>query len=254
MKGQGKRLNILTGSEIQELYGLPKFTYEDRIRYFFLNPLEEKELDYLRSTKSKVYYILQLGYFKAKKMFFTFNYQDVKEDIHYIIQRYFPQDNELSDIEVSKPTRLTQQAVILKLLNYQLCTQENKKELQERAHYLVTIYTRPIYVFKELFNYMKKHRIVIPGYSFMQEDIVGKALTDERNRLETAVMQYIPEEGQRALEKLLSAEDNLYELTFLKREPRDFSYKEITQERVSRRFVLKYTLRRFLFSNEHICL
>jgi hypothetical protein len=78
---------------------------------------------------------------------------------------------------------------------------------------------------------MENHRIGIPGYSFMQEDIVGKALTEEKKRLENEVINYISDHDKNALDMLLSAEDNsLYELTFLKKEPRDFSYKEITTE------------------------
>jgi hypothetical protein len=94
MEGTGKRLKILSKNEIQELYGLPNFTYEDRINYFSLNLLEKKELDELRSVRSKIYFILQLGYFKAKKMFFTFNFQEVNEDIVYLLQQYFPNENQ----------------------------------------------------------------------------------------------------------------------------------------------------------------
>jgi len=75
MKDPGKRLKILTNNEIQELYGLPHFFQDGREKYFYLNPLEMEELNNLRSKSSKVYFILQLGYFKAKKMFFIFSQQ-----------------------------------------------------------------------------------------------------------------------------------------------------------------------------------
>ena len=88
--------------------------------------------------------------------------------------------------------------------------------------------------------------------------VVGKAITYEKNRLEAAVKQDINKDSQKALDKLLTAEDSLYELTFLKREPRDFSYKEITIE-VSKAESLKelyHLARDFLpkleISNENI--
>jgi len=84
MKDPGKRLKILTNNEIQELYGLPHFFQDEREKYFYLNPLEMEELSNLRSKSSKVYFILQLGYFKAKKMFFIFSQQEVQEDIEYM--------------------------------------------------------------------------------------------------------------------------------------------------------------------------
>ena len=60
MSNPGKRLKILNKSEIQELYGLPDFTHEERVMYFSLDSLENKELENLRSNLSKVYFILQM--------------------------------------------------------------------------------------------------------------------------------------------------------------------------------------------------
>jgi len=48
MDDPGKRLKILTKNEIEELYGLPRFSYEEREKYFSLELLEENELDKLR--------------------------------------------------------------------------------------------------------------------------------------------------------------------------------------------------------------
>lgn len=224
----GKRLTILARSEIQELYGLPQFSYEDRVKYFSLDPLEKKALKRIRTIPSGVYFLLQLGYLKAKKMFFVFEPHEIKDDIHYILERYFPQEEEFPT-EIPKATKEGLQESILKLLCYRNCTQEAKRTLQEKANYLATICTKPIYIFKELLNYLEHQRFIVPGYSTMQT-IVSSALANERDRLENAIVQHIPEEGQKSLDKLLSAEDSLYEITLLKREPRDFSYREITME------------------------
>ncbi|HPO60778.1 MAG TPA: hypothetical protein PLN45_04430 [Exilispira sp.] len=58
MTDLGKRLRIITNNEIQELYGFPHFTCEEREIYFSLNHSEEKELEHLRGVPSKVYFIL----------------------------------------------------------------------------------------------------------------------------------------------------------------------------------------------------
>jgi TnpA family transposase len=229
MSDPAKRLKILTKSEIQQLYDLPNFTYKEKDIYFSLNPLEEKEVQLLRTFPSKIYFILQLGYFKSKKIFFVFEFHEVQEDTQYIVERYFPDVQELPNIKMPRSSRIVQQERILKLLNYQNCNQERKNILQEKANYLTTIYSRPVYIFRELLNYLEHQRITIPGYTTMQ-DIVGKAIIHEKNRLKAAVQQEINKDSQEALDKLLTAEDSLYELTFLKREPRDFSYKEITME------------------------
>jgi hypothetical protein len=111
-----------------------------------------------------------------------------------------------------------------------MCSPAWKQKLQEKACSLVTIYTKPIYVFKELLNFLEHHRIVLPGYSFVQEEVVGKAMTGERKRLEQAVIDGIPEEQRTQLDNLLTAEESLHQLTLLKHEPKDFGYKEIQRE------------------------
>jgi hypothetical protein len=230
MHDQNKRLNILTAKEIQALYGIPEFTPEERIAYFTLDPLEEEQLKNIRYMNAAVYFILQLGYFKAKKQFFFFDSQDVTDDIKYILQRYFLNESEKTYLTISKPTRLYQQTQILQLLDYRICSPAWKQKLQEKASSLVTIYTKPIYVFKELLNFLEHHRIVLPGYSFMQEEVIGKAMTDERKRLEQAVINGIAEEQRAQLDNLLAAEESLHQLTLLKHEPKDFSHREIQSE------------------------
>lgn len=53
MHDSGKRLTILTAKEIQELYGLPTFTPEERDFYFSLNPLEKQALDRMRGMAAR---------------------------------------------------------------------------------------------------------------------------------------------------------------------------------------------------------
>jgi hypothetical protein len=180
------RLTILTPKELQTVYALPQFTDEERDTYFSLDPREKQALDEFGTFIAKMYFILQLGYFKAKKQFFVFDVQTVADDVTYILHRYFPTVAELSDLTISKPTRLAQQTEILRLLDYQICSREWKQKLQEKASQLVTIYTKPVYIFKELLNFLENHRVVLPGYSFLQEKVIGRVITDERNRLEKA--------------------------------------------------------------------
>ncbi|MFK4469372.1 hypothetical protein ABH960_005008 [Bacillus sp. RC252] len=84
-----KRLTILTTDEIHQLYSRPLFTAKERVQYFSLSQMENELLYTLRSIKSKVYFILQLGYFKSKQLFFQFNLSEVEEDIQYILKVHF---------------------------------------------------------------------------------------------------------------------------------------------------------------------
>src|SRR5450756_406159 len=97
---------------------LPQFTDDEKGLYFSLDPLEEQIVNEIRTYTAKTFFILQLGYFKANKQFFVFSLQTVADDAAYLLRRYFPQVPELSDLTISKPTRLAQQTEILRLLRW----------------------------------------------------------------------------------------------------------------------------------------
>lgn len=64
-----KRIYLLPEAEIADLYARPVFNKSEQSLYFEMN---QAELDLLRqfgTTRTKVYFILQLAYFKAKNQF-----------------------------------------------------------------------------------------------------------------------------------------------------------------------------------------
>ena len=71
--------------------------------------------------------------------------------------------------------------------------------------------------------------MVAPGYSIMQ-DTVGGALVDEQRRLASIVQSHLAPSDHAALKALLGDSQGLYEITLLKRDPRDFSNGEIKSE------------------------
>ena len=71
MNVNSRRLSILTKSEIDDLYGLPRFSDDDRSLFFDLSAVEQKAVDAVHTCSSAVHLILQIGYFKAKQQFFV---------------------------------------------------------------------------------------------------------------------------------------------------------------------------------------
>ena len=71
MGADSRRLSILTAREIDDLYGLPRFTENDRLLYLDLSPAEREAVDGVHTTSAAVHLVLQLGYFKAKPRFFS---------------------------------------------------------------------------------------------------------------------------------------------------------------------------------------
>lgn len=118
MSQAGKRLTILSKLEIEELYGLPQFNDAERQLFFDLNDSEKQAAESRNSIESRVHFILQLGYFKCKTTFFSFRFAQVRDDVKYIVGRYFP-NAKLPRTMVSSRTRVDQYSSILKLLNTQ---------------------------------------------------------------------------------------------------------------------------------------
>jgi Domain of unknown function (DUF4158) len=78
------RITILEDAEIEELYGRPRFTHDERVHYFALTPEERAVADGHYSLASRVLFILQAGYFKAKTLFFSFG------QLHHLLQCLHP--------------------------------------------------------------------------------------------------------------------------------------------------------------------
>ena len=242
--------------EIEAIYGIPRFTPYERQEYFSFSLKELAALEQLHSIKSQIYYLLQLGYFKARHMFFVFNLQEVSEDRSYIIEQYFP-NFQFTDFDITKVTRLKQQRLILKLCNYRSCDAEERRKLESKARQAASVCAKPVYVFRELMHYLQEQRLVVPGYSFMQ-DTIGKALTDEQERLTNIVRNHLNDSDIEDLNRLLEDSTGLYEITQLKREPKDFNLSEIKREihrgiKIGELYQLaKRLLPHLLISNESI--
>ena len=64
-------LKILNLHDIQSFEFPPKFTSEERKRYFYLMQWSQEFLNSLQTTQNKVGFILQYGYFQNTGRFFN---------------------------------------------------------------------------------------------------------------------------------------------------------------------------------------
>lgn len=182
MATNSRRLSILTVQEIDDLYGLPCFMEEERHLYFDMSPAEGNLVDSVHTISVAVHLILQIGYFKAERQFFIYAREAVTGDLEHILRRYFPA-RDIAEIKVlSKPTRLEQQQVILNLFDYQLCGAAATSELEQKAQRVAMLSTQPIFILREALQYLTNQRIVVPGYTYLQ-DMVGRTVSGERQRI-----------------------------------------------------------------------
>jgi len=140
-----KRLRILDDGELEAMYGRPRFSADERIRSFTLTPAEHEALQLLRVVSSQTAFILQLGYFRAKQLFFSFAFDEVAADVHYILERYFPQTQDVELRALNKRTILNQHHLICALFTYQRCGARERQLLEARAHQAARISSKPIY-------------------------------------------------------------------------------------------------------------
>ncbi len=243
-----KRLYILDDEEIEALYARPLFTEDDRTHAFMLTQSEKDLTASFSPIHSQLYFILQLGYFKAKQLFFSFTFHDVVDDVTHVLQRYFPEVALGPDRPdrsggqhgprpklrpLNKRTILKQRQRILELFQYRLCTPTDRGHLFLRAQQAARISSKPVYVFREILHYLTEQRIVSPGYTVLQEEIIGKALTAETKRLTTMLQTKLPPTVCVALDQLVvdnNETGGLYSITLLKHQPRDFSLGEMRRE------------------------
>jgi hypothetical protein len=116
-----KRIQLLTEAEISDLYGRPDFTADERELFFTISQSEQETLAQYHNVRTRVYFILQLGYFKAKQQFFQFTFEEVTDDTRFILKKFFDQDQ--SDNQwnggLSRDSLRSQKQAILDLFEYQ---------------------------------------------------------------------------------------------------------------------------------------
>ena len=139
----GPLLNFNSQSDIPE---------EDRQLYFDLSAAEEARVHAMHTAAAKAHFVLQLGYFKAKRQFFSYPYHAVQEDLRYILGRHFPGRAPVTINQLSKPIRLEQQQIILNLFNYTRCGKAAKQDLEHKARRIAMRSTQPIYILREVRN------------------------------------------------------------------------------------------------------
>lgn len=223
------RLAILSREEIDELYGLPQFTDDDRHTYFDLSVPEQAAIE-VRAASTGVFLALELGYFKAKRQFFAFEPQGVADDVRYLLARYFPGKTEASVRSLpSRPTRALIRQAVLALLGYSPWDATALQLLEDRARRMAMRSTQPLYLLREILQCIEQERFEVPRYSTLQ-DLVGRVVTHERNRVAELLDQALTPAVSQLLDALLQADESMYRISALKREPRDFSYKELKRE------------------------
>ena len=223
------RIILLPDAEIEELYNIPTFTDIDQEEFFALSKIEYELLDNYRTQKLKIYFILQLGYFKATRQFYDFNFVDIQNDLSHIMHKYFDVLDLNSLIgKIDQRTIKVQRIAILQLYNYTNWSKELTPKIIEHLSELIKYYPKTSNALRELFKYFQNKQIVIPKYRALQ-DIFFTVLGAEETRLAEIICQ-IPDKIKLELLELTKDSDNVKQLNVLKGDQKDFQYTAVKME------------------------
>ncbi|POJ62799.1 hypothetical protein C1677_24380 [Klebsiella pneumoniae] len=118
MSKKNKLLSVLSDAEQEALYGLPEFDDAQQLEYLAVTETELALANSRPSLHAKVYCLLQIGYFKAKHAFFSFDWDEVEDDCAFVLSRYF-HGEVFEPKAITKHERYTQREQIAKLFGYQ---------------------------------------------------------------------------------------------------------------------------------------
>lgn len=230
MRANNKRLTILTEEEKFALYELPDFDELQQHKYLILTD-DEQKLVYSRSNLSaQLYCALQVGYFKAKHLFFDFDWNESsQEDIDFIMKYYFS-DKVFTPAAITQYEYYDQVKKISSLFGYRLWSKDDSELLYE---HIVTLSRRDVslnFILPELLRFMQKEKIIRPGYTVLQ-DIISRAINAESERLGNIILNALTDDSKQLLEQLIAKDYILSYLSTLKQDSKNFGYKIMSTER-----------------------
>lgn len=227
MQNNKKRIDLLSQVEIEDLYERPLFSDEERMLYFTLNKNELLAVEKYANASTQLYFILQLGYFKAKQQFYSFNIEEVIEDAKFINHVYLNEQSTLSG-RIARDYVKNQKEDILKLYDYQIFSDNIKDKTTTHLCDLIKVYPKPHNALRELLIYFEKNNIVLPTYRTLQ-DLFTKSFGLERERLDHLLFS-VPKHIKDKLVDLIRNDDGIIDLNSIRSDQKDFQYTAVKLE------------------------
>ena len=232
MIGKSERLTILSDAEQEALYGLPDFDDAQRLEYLALTETELALASSRPGLHAQVYCVLQIGYFKAKRAFFRFDWSEVEDDCAFVLSRYF-HGEPFERKAITKHEHYTQRERVAELFGYRPWAADFLPQLAQQAEQIVRRDVTLGFVAAELIVWLNGHKIIRPGYTTLQE-LVSEVLSAERRRLGSLLAAGLDESAKATLAQLLVRDDTLSQLAALKQDAKDFGWRQMARERGKR--------------------
>jgi len=229
MRASNERLTILSEAEQAALYELPNFDNEQRLNYLNLTPEEQALMRSRSDLSSQIHCALQIGYFRAVHFFFRFEWEDVTENVAFVLEQYFP-GQVCKTSPITKHQYYAQCQSIAKHFGYQMWSNEFEPMLFQKIEQVIRKDISSQFIIMELLAFLREKKIIRPGYSTLQK-IISRALLDEKTRLTALIQTSISDQNIKLLKNLLQEEETLSGLAELKRDAKDFKARIMDAER-----------------------
>jgi len=223
-----KRIYLLSETEIADVYFRPDFNQCEKELYFTLNTRELDILNRYSNIRTRVYFILQLGYFKAKQRFFNFNFEDVLTDVEYILSKHSDDSKTILSGQISRNYADQQKNDILELLGYQDWLPKYSLQIEARICELLRYYPKIHSAVRQLLIYFENQSLIAPTYRKLQ-DMFTAAFSSEEKRLD-AIISSIPRRKKKQLADLIALDDGISQLNIIRADQKNFQYTAVRHE------------------------
>jgi TnpA family transposase len=223
-----KRIYLLPEAEITDLYARPVFNQNEQQLYFELTQVEFDTVGQFGTVKTKVHFILQLAYFKAKNQFFSFTFDDARADVDYVLAKFFTKTDVVFQGNITRQRINQQKQIILNLFGYQAWSVEQAIQVEAHISELLRYYPKGHDAFRQLLVYLDNQKIVIPTYRSLQ-DMFTQSFVNERDRLDQLIL-LMPHGQQKQLSELIDREDGITKLNIIRADQKNFTYTAISAE------------------------
>lgn len=224
-----ERIQLLSNTEVEELYARPEFNPHEQALYFSLTPAERALLEGFRNTQTRIHFILQMGYFKAKQQFFTFSLDEVRSDVQYIVATYYSNaDAAQFTGTLSREYARKQRQEILSLFEYRNWSPQYTADIESHISHLLRYYPKGHSAFRQLLAFFDHQKLVIPSYRTFQ-DMFSRAFTAEEQRL-CAIFASLPASISEQLAMLVHRDDGITALNIIRADQKDFQYTAVKSE------------------------
>ncbi len=166
------RLTIFTPEEIQAFDKPPKFTTEQRQKYFELTHSAQSLLQTLRTPTNKVCLLMHWGYFRATGRFFL--PKDFRRaDMDYVadLLSIGPSLIDLNDYCEKPKISRDHEKLVMKAMQFKPFDQTDKALLYERIQRLAEKHMQPREILYFLASQLHQQKTEIPGYYTFSEAI-----------------------------------------------------------------------------------